>query len=82
MSSVWNSSFYNKTTINNSPYFNTPVWTLERTTPVTNLSTITNTNVKFNINGATAVTKILGWIIRTDNFDNTVFMFDNYEGRF
>lgn len=82
MSSVWNSSFYNKNPINNSPYFNTPVWTLERTTPVTNLSTITNTNVKFNINGATAVTKILGWIIRTDNFDNTVFMFDNYEADF
>lgn len=82
MSSVWNSSFYNKNPINNSPYFNTPVWTLERTIPVTNLSTITNTNVKFNINGATAVTKILGWIIRTDNFDNTVFMFDNYEADF
>lgn len=82
MSSVWNSSFYNKNPINNSPYFNTPVWTLERTTPVSNLSTITNTNVKFNINGATAVTKILGWIIRTDNFDNTVFMFDNYEADF
>jgi len=82
MSSVWNSSFYNRNPINNSPYFNTPVWTLERTTPVTNLSTITNTNVKFNINGATAVTKILGWIIRTDNFDNTVFMFDNYEADF
>ena len=82
MNSVWNSSFYNKNPINNSPYFNTPVWTLERTTPVTNLSTITNTNVKFNINGATAVTKILGWIIRTDNFDNTVFMFDNYEADF
>lgn len=82
MSSVWNSSFYNKYPINNSPYFNTPVWTLERTTPVTNLSTITNTNVKFNINGATAVTKILGWIIRTDNFDNTVSMFDNYEADF
>lgn len=82
MSSVWNSSFYNKNPINNSPYFNTPVWTLERTTPVTNLSTITNTNVKFNINGATAVTKILGWIIRTDNFNNTVFMFDNYEADF
>ena len=82
MSSVWNSSFYNRNPINNSPYFNTPVWTLERTTSVTNLSTITNTNVKFNINGATAVTKILGWIIRTDNFDNTVFMFDNYEADF
>lgn len=82
MSSVWNSSFYNKNPINNSPYFNTPVWTLERTTPVTNLSTITNTNVKFNINGVTAVTKILGWIIRTDNFDNTIFMFDNYEADF
>lgn len=82
MSSVWNSSFYNRNPINNSPYFNTPVWTLERTTPVTNLSTITNTNVKFNINGATAVTKILGWIIRTDNFDNTIFMFDNYEADF
>lgn len=82
MNSVWNSSFYNKNPINNSPYFNTPVWTLERTTPVSNLSTITNTNVKFNINGATAVTKILGWIIRTDNFDNTVFMFDNYEADF
>jgi hypothetical protein len=82
MSSVWNSSFYNRNPINNSPYFNTPVWTLERTIPVTNLSTITNTNVKFNINGATAVTKILGWIIRTDNFDNTVFMFDNYEADF
>ena len=82
MNSVWNSSFYNKNPINNSPYFNTPVWTLERTTPVSNLSTITNTNVKFNINGETAVTKILGWIIRTDNFDNTIFMFDNYEADF
>lgn len=79
----WKAGFYNRNEVDDSPYFNTPVWEFKRMgVAVTNLSTALNTDVKFKITSPTTVTNVLFWIIRTDKTDNTVDMFDNYEANF
>lgn len=78
----WFAGFYNRNHHNDNPYFNTPVFQLERPTPVTNLSSSTDTHVKFLINSPSSVSKILMWVIRSDKFDNLVTMTQNYEADF
>lgn len=80
---VWSAGFYNRNEYDDAPYFNTPIWEFTRSAvAVTNLSSSVNTDVLFKITTPTTVTNVLFWIIRTDKFDNTVDMFDNYEANF
>lgn len=76
----WLAGFYNRSALDSDPYFNTPIWEFKRNgVAVTNLSAAINTDVLFKITTPSGVSKVLFWIIRTDIFDNTVTMFDNYE---
>ncbi len=77
---VWSAGFYNRNGYDDPPYFNTPVWEFTRSAvAVTNLSGGVDTDVLFKITAPTSVSKVLFWVIRTDKFDNTETMFDNYE---
>lgn len=76
----WLAGFYNRSALDSAPYFNTPVWEFTRSAvAVTNLSGGVDTDVLFKITSPTSVSKVLFWAIRTDKFDNTATMFDNYE---
>ena len=77
---VWTAGFYNRNDYDDAPYFNTPVFEFTRSAvAVTNLSGGVDTDVLFKITAPTSVSKVLFWVIRTDKFDNTATMFDNYE---
>lgn len=76
----WTAGFYNHNNYADAPYFNTPIWEFTRSSAiVSNLSSSVNTDVLFKIISPSGVSKVLFWIIRTDTFDNTKTMYDNYE---